>query len=182
MCARSIAIQYLEPIALVKQQTCVNSRPTSDTVCEGEARAAVAYSLTVLCTHIAFTPLKTAVDAAAALRKAYIIAATTMRMLITRTVQCRSSLFDLACCTVCACGQLLQIYAVPMRQQPITRFLAALICLALRLTTAFQHACTHCTAQQNKYNAVLLILLVGSFLIPMLQYWWYIRDEDADYE
>jgi hypothetical protein len=38
------------------------------------------------------------------------------------------------------------------------------------------------TAQQNKYNAVLLILLVGSFLIPMLQYWWYIRDEDADYE
>jgi hypothetical protein len=35
---------------------------------------------------------------------------------------------------------------------------------------------------QNKYNAVLLILLVGSFLIPMLQYWWYIRDEEDTYE
>ncbi|KAG5185673.1 hypothetical protein JKP88DRAFT_348235 [Tribonema minus] len=35
---------------------------------------------------------------------------------------------------------------------------------------------------KNKYNAVLLILLVGSFVIPMVQYWWYIRDEDVDYE
>ncbi|CAM9230607.1 unnamed protein product [Phaeothamnion confervicola] len=34
---------------------------------------------------------------------------------------------------------------------------------------------------KNKYSAVLGVLLVGSFIIPMVQYWWYIKDDDVDY-
>uniref|UniRef100_A0A7S2CEE7 Uncharacterized protein n=1 Tax=Florenciella parvula TaxID=236787 RepID=A0A7S2CEE7_9STRA len=30
---------------------------------------------------------------------------------------------------------------------------------------------------KNKYVAVLGVLLVGSFLIPMLQYFWYVRED-----
>eukprot|EP00903_Cladosiphon_okamuranus_P015433 g14254.t1 len=31
---------------------------------------------------------------------------------------------------------------------------------------------------RDKYTAVLAVLLAGSFIIPMVQYWWYIRDDD----
>jgi formate-dependent nitrite reductase membrane component NrfD len=34
------------------------------------------------------------------------------------------------------------------------------------------------TAQgKNKYVGVLGVLLMGSFVIPMLQYFWYVREE-----
>eukprot|EP00640_Fibrocapsa_japonica_P007746 CAMPEP_0113936614 /NCGR_PEP_ID=MMETSP1339-20121228/3485_1 /TAXON_ID=94617 /ORGANISM="Fibrocapsa japonica" /LENGTH=154 /DNA_ID=CAMNT_0000939145 /DNA_START=40 /DNA_END=504 /DNA_ORIENTATION=- /assembly_acc=CAM_ASM_000762 len=32
--------------------------------------------------------------------------------------------------------------------------------------------------KKNKYTSVLGVLLVGSFVIPMVQYWWYIKEED----
>ena len=52
----------------------------------------------------------------------------------------------------------------------------------LKPRSVFHVLCAYVLPEQNKYNAVLVVLLVGSFLIPMLQYWWYIRDEDDNYE
>lgn len=31
----------------------------------------------------------------------------------------------------------------------------------------------------GKYTALLAILVVGSFVIPMAQYFWYVRDDDS---
>ncbi|CAM9861611.1 unnamed protein product [Chrysoparadoxa australica] len=31
---------------------------------------------------------------------------------------------------------------------------------------------------RSKYTSILGVLLVGSFVIPMVQYFWYIREED----
>ena len=31
----------------------------------------------------------------------------------------------------------------------------------------------------GKYTALLAILIVGSFIIPMAQYFWYVRDDDS---
>jgi len=31
---------------------------------------------------------------------------------------------------------------------------------------------------KNRYVAVLGVLVVGSFIIPMAQYWWYIKDDE----
>ena len=31
----------------------------------------------------------------------------------------------------------------------------------------------------GKYTAILSILVVGSFIIPMAQYFWYVRDDDS---
>ena len=31
----------------------------------------------------------------------------------------------------------------------------------------------------GKYTAILAILVVGSFIIPMGQYFWYVRDDDS---
>jgi hypothetical protein len=31
----------------------------------------------------------------------------------------------------------------------------------------------------GKYTAILAILVVGSFVIPMAQYFWYVRDDDS---
>ena len=33
--------------------------------------------------------------------------------------------------------------------------------------------------QIGKYTALLAILIVGSFIIPMAQYFWYVRDDDS---
>ena len=33
--------------------------------------------------------------------------------------------------------------------------------------------------QLGKYTAILSILVVGSFIIPMAQYFWYVRDDDS---
>lgn len=33
-------------------------------------------------------------------------------------------------------------------------------------------------SSRDKYVSVLSVLLAGSFIIPMVQYWWYIRDDD----
>ncbi|CBN73992.1 conserved unknown protein [Ectocarpus siliculosus] len=33
---------------------------------------------------------------------------------------------------------------------------------------------------RDKYTSVLAVLLAGSFVIPMVQYWWYIRDDDRE--
>lgn len=35
---------------------------------------------------------------------------------------------------------------------------------------------------RDKYVSVLAVLLAGSFIIPMVQYWWYIRDDDRPIE
>jgi hypothetical protein len=32
---------------------------------------------------------------------------------------------------------------------------------------------------EGKYTALLAILIVGSFVIPMAQYFWYVRDDDS---
>lgn len=37
-------------------------------------------------------------------------------------------------------------------------------------------------AGRDKYVSVLTVLLAGSFVIPMVQYWWYIRDDDRPIE
>jgi len=31
----------------------------------------------------------------------------------------------------------------------------------------------------GKYTAILAILIVGSFIVPMAQYFWYVRDDDS---
>jgi hypothetical protein len=31
----------------------------------------------------------------------------------------------------------------------------------------------------GKYTALIAILVVGSFIIPMAQYFWYVRDDDS---
>jgi hypothetical protein len=31
----------------------------------------------------------------------------------------------------------------------------------------------------GKYTALLAVLIVGSFVIPMAQYFWYVRDDDS---
>ena len=33
--------------------------------------------------------------------------------------------------------------------------------------------------REGKYTALLAILIVGSFIIPMAQYFWYVRDDDS---
>ena len=35
------------------------------------------------------------------------------------------------------------------------------------------------TKNKGKYTALLAILIVGSFIIPMAQYFWYVRDDDS---
>lgn len=35
---------------------------------------------------------------------------------------------------------------------------------------------------RDKYVSVLAVLLAGSFIIPMVQYWWYVRDDDRPIE
>jgi len=31
----------------------------------------------------------------------------------------------------------------------------------------------------GKYTAILAVLVVGSFIIPMAQYFWYVKDDDS---
>jgi len=31
----------------------------------------------------------------------------------------------------------------------------------------------------GKYTALLAVLVVGSFIIPMAQYFWYVKDDDS---
>uniref|UniRef100_A0A7R9WM32 Uncharacterized protein n=1 Tax=Craspedostauros australis TaxID=1486917 RepID=A0A7R9WM32_9STRA len=33
--------------------------------------------------------------------------------------------------------------------------------------------------KKGKYTAILAILIVGSFIVPMAQYFWYVRDDDS---
>mmetsp|Transcript_9005 Transcript_9005/g.24960 ORF Transcript_9005/g.24960 Transcript_9005/m.24960 type:complete len:163 (-) Transcript_9005:166-654(-) len=33
--------------------------------------------------------------------------------------------------------------------------------------------------KKGKYTALLAVLIVGSFIIPMAQYFWYVRDDDS---
>jgi hypothetical protein len=35
------------------------------------------------------------------------------------------------------------------------------------------------TIRTGKYTAILAILIVGSFIVPMAQYFWYVRDDDS---
>jgi hypothetical protein len=37
----------------------------------------------------------------------------------------------------------------------------------------------HIIWSTGKYTAILAILVVGSFIIPMAQYFWYVRDDDS---
>lgn len=34
-------------------------------------------------------------------------------------------------------------------------------------------------SKKGKYTALLAVLIVGSFIIPMAQYFWYVRDDDS---
>ncbi|GKY93139.1 hypothetical protein MPSEU_000281900 [Mayamaea pseudoterrestris] len=34
-------------------------------------------------------------------------------------------------------------------------------------------------SNKGKYTAILAILIVGSFIVPMAQYFWYVRDDDT---
>ena len=36
-----------------------------------------------------------------------------------------------------------------------------------------------CFVSTGKYTAILAILIVGSFIVPMAQYFWYVRDDDT---
>ena len=33
--------------------------------------------------------------------------------------------------------------------------------------------------KKGKYTAILAILVVGSFIVPMAQYFWYVRDDNS---
>ncbi|KAL7466923.1 hypothetical protein ACHAXS_011179 [Conticribra weissflogii] len=33
--------------------------------------------------------------------------------------------------------------------------------------------------KKGKYTALIAVLVVGSFIIPMAQYFWYVRDDDS---
>jgi hypothetical protein len=35
------------------------------------------------------------------------------------------------------------------------------------------------SSRSGKYTAILAILIVGSFIVPMAQYFWYVRDDDS---
>jgi hypothetical protein len=35
------------------------------------------------------------------------------------------------------------------------------------------------TLVAGKYTALLAVLIVGSFIIPMAQYFWYVKDDDS---
>ena len=35
------------------------------------------------------------------------------------------------------------------------------------------------TFSPGKYTAILAILIVGSFIVPMAQYFWYVKDDDS---
>jgi hypothetical protein len=48
----------------------------------------------------------------------------------------------------------------------------ALSCSSSQLTRTHLHS-------PGKYTALLAILIVGSFIIPMAQYFWYVRDDDS---
>jgi len=39
--------------------------------------------------------------------------------------------------------------------------------------------CKSYSFHAGKYTAILAILIVGSFIIPMAQYFWYVRDDDS---
>jgi hypothetical protein len=43
----------------------------------------------------------------------------------------------------------------------------------------FCASCIRCYFTVGKYTAILAILVVGSFIIPMAQYFWYVRDDDS---
>lgn len=32
---------------------------------------------------------------------------------------------------------------------------------------------------KGKYTALLAVLIMGSFIVPMAQYFWYVRDDDS---
>mmetsp|Transcript_28486 Transcript_28486/g.69338 ORF Transcript_28486/g.69338 Transcript_28486/m.69338 type:complete len:104 (+) Transcript_28486:316-627(+) len=34
-------------------------------------------------------------------------------------------------------------------------------------------------SKKGKYTAILAILVVGSFIVPMAQYFWYVKDDDS---
>lgn len=34
-------------------------------------------------------------------------------------------------------------------------------------------------SKKGKYTAILAILIVGSFIVPMAQYFWYVKDDDS---
>merc|ERR1719287_325949 len=34
-------------------------------------------------------------------------------------------------------------------------------------------------SKKGKYTALIAVLVVGSFIIPMAQYFWYVRDDDS---
>jgi len=38
---------------------------------------------------------------------------------------------------------------------------------------------TETKSKKGKYTAILAILVVGSFIVPMAQYFWYVRDDDS---
>jgi len=35
------------------------------------------------------------------------------------------------------------------------------------------------TSSIGKYTALIAVLVVGSFIIPMAQYFWYVKDDDS---
>jgi hypothetical protein len=46
------------------------------------------------------------------------------------------------------------------------------------LTTVILHPLSFLSFP-GKYTAILAILIVGSFIIPMAQYFWYVKDDDS---
>ncbi len=47
------------------------------------------------------------------------------------------------------------------------------ILLPVMILILYFHYCT------GKYTALIAVLVVGSFIIPMAQYFWYVRDDDS---
>lgn len=40
-------------------------------------------------------------------------------------------------------------------------------------------AATETKSKKGKYTALLAVLVMGSFIIPMAQYFWYVKDDDS---
>jgi len=44
---------------------------------------------------------------------------------------------------------------------------------------SYRETLQHGKHKSGKYTALLAVLVVGSFVIPMAQYFWYVRDDDS---
>ena len=72
------------------------------------------------------------------------------------------------------------------RRQSLKKVRLFYLCLEICFPFSFQNSflnhaspCRFHPLFTGKYTALLAVLIVGSFVIPMAQYFWYVRDDDS---